>query len=80
MKFWRKRTPVENEPSVEELRRPIRWCDGCRSPIAPFIYFQNGKHYCLRCSEKVWATMGLRSAGKRDDDIQYPPRGNSPAA
>ena len=37
MKFWRKRTPAETEPSVAELRRSIRWCDGCRSPIALFV-------------------------------------------
>lgn len=75
MRFWKQRASDEAEQPIayEEMRTPIRWCEACRSPIAPFIYFQNGKHYCLRCSEKVWATMGLRSAGKRDDDLQYPP-------
>ena len=58
----------------------MKWCDACRSPIAPFIYFQNGKHYCVRCAEKIYGTMGMRSAGKRDDDLQYPPRDDSPVA
>lgn len=79
MRFWRKKQ-TEPEPSYEELRRPVLWCEGCRSPIAPFIYFQNGKHYCLRCSEKVWSTMGLRSAGKRADDLQYPPDSSTDVA
>jgi len=72
MRFWRKPAQVEEEPTGAENRRPVSWCDGCRSPIAPFIYFQNGKHYCLRCAPKVYGTMGIRSAGKRDDDLQYP--------
>lgn len=79
MRLWRKKQPADPERSFEEMRRAVQWCAACRSPIAPFIYFQNGKHYCLRCSEQVYATMGLRSAGKRDDDLPYPPQDGPPS-
>jgi len=57
-----------------DRRRSVQWCASCRSPHGPFIFFENRKHYCERCSARIFALMGLQSAGRRADDLQYPER------
>jgi hypothetical protein len=67
--WWRK---PKAEVNWEDQRTPIRWCDGCRTPRGPFSYFQNGKHYCAACADKMQKTMRLKQIGKRRDDVHFP--------
>lgn len=68
---WTK-NPVEAPTRPTDRRWAPGWCTVCRSPHPPLIYFQNGKNYCTRCAAKVNAVMGIRSAGRRATDVQFP--------
>jgi hypothetical protein len=77
MRFWRRdRTQAasESEPELEatETRRPAQWCSRCRTRSGPFAYFENGHDYCVPCGRAIHALMGVRSAGRRADDVQIP--------
>ena len=79
MKLWRRQksaeTTAEASAGVDfsELRTPVPWCRGCRRPEPPFVYFENGKHYCLSCASSVRWKIGVPIAGRRSDDIKDVP-------
>lgn len=79
MKLWRGRksakTSAESSAEVDysELRTPVPWCRNCRSPQSPYVYFENGKHYCMSCASSVRWKLGVHIAGRRSDDIKEVP-------
>lgn len=56
------------EPDFTHLRRPVSHCAGCKRARARYVYFENGKDYCIPCARAV-QRMGIRIAGRRADDI-----------
>ena len=79
MKLWRRQksaeTTAEASAGVDfsELRTPVPWCRGCRRPEPPFVYFENGKHYCQGCARVVGDRIGIPTGGRRHDDITHVP-------
>ena len=66
-----KRTAGESAKPAPYLlaRRPPAHCAGCKRASARYVYLQNGKDYCLACARAVGASLGIRPAGRRHDDI-----------
>jgi hypothetical protein len=65
-------------PRTEELaapavvpprRRPVEMCFSCGRHVPPFVFFDNGHDYCLRCARDVFSHLGIRPAGQREGDI-----------
>ena len=70
--MWFRRRPepqVAAEPDFGDLRTPVASCRSCRRSRDAYVYFENGKHYCIACAHAV-QRMGLRIAGRRADDIR----------
>jgi hypothetical protein len=72
--MWFRRTAPQPDEQPEQppadRRAPVRWCTTCRSQTGPFVYLENGKHYCRDCAEAVGDVMRLRPDGKRADDVK----------
>ena len=69
---WTRTTAADQLTRPTDHRWQVRWCAVCRTPQAPLIYFQNGKHYCQPCAAKVYSVISIRSAGRRASDLQFP--------
>ena len=69
---WTRSQPVEPLTQPDDRRWAPAWCATCRAPQNALIYFENGKSYCNHCAARVYAIMGIRSAGRRATDIQFP--------
>jgi len=70
--MWFRRKPVPPEESPRawvDRRAPIRWCATCRTGAGPFVYLENGKHYCRPCALRAFKVMRLRPGGRRSDDV-----------
>ena len=50
-------------------RQPVRTCFACRRARPPYVYLENGHDYCVACASESYALIGLRPAGRRQDDI-----------
>ena len=69
--MFRSRKRDESTPEQwVERRTPVRWCAACRRANGPFIYLENGKHYCRPCAVEAYEVMRLRPAGRRADDLK----------
>ena len=78
MKLWRRwqrevRPEPEAEVSESDRRTPEWRCANCQRKEGPFIYFENGKHYCHRCAGSVGGYIGMPTGGRRHDDITRVP-------
>jgi hypothetical protein len=80
MKLWRRQKGAEQSAAPElaeldfaELRTPVPWCRSCRRSQPPYVYFENGKHYCVTCASTVRWNLGVPIAGRRNDDIREVP-------
>ncbi len=80
MRLWRRQQNAETSAEPElaqldfaELRTAVPWCRSCRSPQPPYVYFENGKHYCMSCASAVRWKIGIPIAGRRTDDIKEVP-------
>lgn len=62
--------PKPEPPRVERRHEP-EWCATCRSPFGPFVYLENGRHYCESCAERIRSTMGVQIADRRDHDPAF---------
>jgi recombinational DNA repair protein (RecF pathway) len=60
------------EPDFAGLRAPVTRCAACQRSMPPYVYFENGKDYCVPCAHSV-QRMGMRIAGRRADDIKELP-------
>ncbi len=72
MKLWKRAATERTEPAESErewTRRPPVQCAGCKRPSDRYVYLQNGKDYCIPCALAVRASLGIRPAGRRADDI-----------
>ena len=82
MKLWR-RQQRDGHPEAEAEaeagatapdRRTPEWrCANCQRQEGPFIYFENGKHYCEGCARAVGNRIGIPTGGRRHDDITHVP-------
>ena len=77
MKFWHpfKRDVEARNGETQAGERPdrrtaVRWCAACRIGTGPFVYLENGKHYCRACARRANEVMRLRPAGRRSDDLK----------
>ena len=50
-------------------RAIVRRCFSCQRSAPVYVYAENGNDYCLRCAAASYGVMGLRPAGRRDDDL-----------
>ena len=79
MRLWRRQKSAQTsgETSAEsefaELRTPVPRCANCQRPQPPYVYFENGKHYCMSCASSVRWNLGIPIAGRRSDDIKEVP-------
>ncbi len=80
MKLWRRQESAEKSVELElaeldyaELRTAVPWCRSCRRSQPPYVYFENGKHYCMACAISVRWKIGVPIAGRRSDDIKEVP-------
>ena len=68
--WFRRNRESEVAPAEPADRRdPVRWCITCRTGSGPFVYLENGKHYCRSCADEAGAVMRLRPGGRRTDDV-----------
>lgn len=51
------------------VRKTIEECAHCDRSDAPYVYMNDGQHYCVRCARKMLMVDGLRPAGRRADDL-----------
>jgi hypothetical protein len=72
MRLWRRSKALAELPAPDwaDRREPVRWCASCRTGAGPFIYLENGKHYCRACARRAGDVMRLRPAGRRTDDLK----------
>ena len=78
MKLWRRRQHDERPEAgagaaVPDRRSPEWRCANCQRKEGPFIYFENGKHYCESCAGSVGGYLGIPVGGRRRDDIKRVP-------
>jgi hypothetical protein len=57
--------------SVAELvpRALVRRCFSCHRTARVYVYAENGNDYCLGCAAASYGALGLRPAGRRNDDL-----------
>ena len=44
-------------------------CADCERPIPPYVYLEDGKHYCVECALLVVETERIYPAGRRAEDV-----------
>jgi hypothetical protein len=50
-------------------RRPPTACADCQLDRPPYVYMEDGKHYCVECALLVVETERIYPAGQRAEDI-----------
>lgn len=59
------------ETSGGATRARVDGCEGCEEGQPPFVYLEDGHHYCIRCARKLLIVDKIHPAGRRDDDLTY---------
>ncbi len=82
MKLWRRQqrdvrpeaeAEAEAGATASDRRTPAWRCANCQRQEGPFIYFENGKHYCENCAGSVGGYLGVPVGGRRHDDTTHVP-------
>ena len=50
-------------------RKPPVACADCERPIPPYVFLEDGKHYCVECALLVVETERIYPAGRRAEDV-----------
>ena len=69
MRFWIRRKDPEQEPSFVERRKPVFVCTGCSLMRPPYVYLENGNHYCADCGPEVQSFFGYSPIARRASDL-----------
>ena len=59
--------PASIDPATD--RAAVRRCFACHRVAPLYVYAENGHDYCLPCAADSYATLGLRPAGRRTEDL-----------
>ena len=63
----------EDSTSVERRTHTRRQaptaCADCELPKPPYVYMEDGRHYCIECALLVVETERIYPAGQRAEDI-----------